>query len=422
MRIAAAGLNFPTSVALSAEGRVFVAESGLPFGGAPPGGRVLEIRDDGPAVLLDGLRPPVNGLTFHDGALIVSEGGRPGRISRYDLASGELRVLLDGLPSFGNYHTNMVAVGPDGRLYFSQGALTNSGVIGLDSHDLAWLQHVPHNCDIPGYTIELSDVACETPDPRAPHGGRVATGAFAPFGTVLPAGEVLEGRVPCTASVMSCAADGSDLQLVAWGLRNAFGLGFLPDGRLLATDQGADVRGSRPLANCPDALHEVRKGAWYGWPDFVCGRPATSDEFAAEGSPPIRFVLAGHERLPPPERPLFEFPINAAAVKFDVVPPAAPAFAGDLVVALFGDEKPMTAPAGPRVGRRLARLSGEAWTMHPTAEVPLHRPIDVRFAADGAMFVLDFGQFEMTGGQSMTATRGSGGLYRFPPEFLQEAS
>ena len=27
--------------------------------------------------------------------------------------------------------------------------------------------------------------------------------------------------------------------LVAWGLRNAYGLGFLPDGTLLATDQGA---------------------------------------------------------------------------------------------------------------------------------------------------------------------------------------
>lgn len=419
--IVAAGLNFPTSVALSPDGRIFVAESGLPFAGAPPGGRILEIGEAGPRILLDGLSPPVNGVTFHNGTLIVSEGGVPGRISRYDLSSGDHMVLLDDLPAFGNYHTNMAIVGPDERLYFSQGALTNSAVIGLDSHNLAWLQHVPHNCDIPGYAVTLSDVACTTSDPRSATGERVATGAFAPFGTVLPAGSLLPGRVPCTASVMRCAIDGSGLELVAWGLRNAFGLGFLPDGRLLATDQGADLRGSRPLANCPDALYEVRAGGWYGWPDFVCARPVTAPEFTADGAAPARFVLAGHDRLPPPERPLFEFPVNAAAVKFDVVPPGAPAFAGDLVVALFGDEKPMTAPAGPKVGRHMARLAADGWSMHRTPDVGLHRPIDVRFTPDGTMYVLDFGRFEMAGGQSMAATAGSGALVRFSRDFLQEA-
>ena len=58
---------------------------------------------------------------------------------------------------------------------------------------------------------------------------------------------------------MRCNPDGSGLELVAWGLRNAYGLGFLPDGRLLATDQGADDRGSRPVGNAPDMLFEVRQ-------------------------------------------------------------------------------------------------------------------------------------------------------------------
>ena len=58
---------------------------------------------------------------------------------------------------------------------------------------------------------------------------------------------------------MRCNLDGSDLELVAWGLRNAYGLGFLPDGRLLAVDQGADDRGSRPVGNVPDLLFEVRE-------------------------------------------------------------------------------------------------------------------------------------------------------------------
>jgi glucose/arabinose dehydrogenase len=59
---------------------------------------------------------------------------------------------------------------------------------------------------------------------------------------------------------MRCNLDGSDLDLVSWGLRNAYGLGFLPDGRLLAVGQGADDRGSRAVRNGPDLLFEVQPG------------------------------------------------------------------------------------------------------------------------------------------------------------------
>ena len=62
---------------------------------------------------------------------------------------------------------------------------------------------------------------------------------------------------------MRANLDGSQLELVAWGIRNAFGLGFLPDGRLLATDQGADQRGSRPIVAGPELLNEVKQGSWY---------------------------------------------------------------------------------------------------------------------------------------------------------------
>ena len=39
----AAGLHFPTSLAFDDDGILYVAESGLPFGGAPPGGRVWRL-------------------------------------------------------------------------------------------------------------------------------------------------------------------------------------------------------------------------------------------------------------------------------------------------------------------------------------------------------------------------------------------
>jgi glucose/arabinose dehydrogenase len=128
VQLLAEGLDFPTSAAFAADGALYVAESGLPFGGARPGGRIVQVRTDGSSqTVLEGLRAPVNGLAWGDGGFYISEGGFPGRISHWKPGSAR-QTVLDDLPGHGNYHTNMVAVGPDGWLYFSQGAMTNSGV------------------------------------------------------------------------------------------------------------------------------------------------------------------------------------------------------------------------------------------------------------------------------------------------------
>ncbi len=361
-----------------------------------------------------GLRPPVNGLTCHQGSVYVSEGGHPGRIS-WLAPDGQLTVILDNLPGPGNYHTNMVAFGPDGKLYFSQGAMTNTGIVGLDAYELGWLRRLPHAHDLPGHDVVLAGVNVRTANPlSAEPGAQTETGAFVPFGTRTTAGQPIAAQLPCTAAVMRCNPDGSDLELVAWGLRNAYGLGFLPDGRLLATDQGADDRGSRPVGNGPDLLYEVKQGAWYGWPDFIGGDPITDAAYQPERGSAPTFVLADHAELPPPERAVLRFPPHVAAVKFAVAPARAPAWAGHIFVALFGDEAPMTAPPGPRAGRSVGRIDPVDWSLHPVVAEPLARPIDVRFSVvDGAMYVLDFGQFEMHAEGGVVAEAGSGKLWRY---------
>lgn len=416
LELVAGGFSFPTSLTFDSPGDAYVAEAGLPFGGAPSGGRIWRLTADGRRTLLaEGLRPPVNGLTFYRDALYVSEGGHPGRISRLS-TDGQISVILDNLPGPGNYHTNMVAFGPDGKLYFSQGAMTNTGIVGLDAYELGWLRRLPHAHDIPGYDIILAGVNVETPNPLTGKPGDTAcTGAFAPFGTSTSPGQSIPAQVPCTAAVMRCNPDGSDLELVAWGLRNAFGLGFLPDGRLLATDQGADDRGSRPVGNVPDLLFDVRRGAWYGWPDFVGGNPITDAQYTPTRGPKPAFVLANDHALPPPEQPLLRFPPHVAAVKFDVAPAGNTPWSGQIFVALFGDEAPMTAPAGPRGGRSVARIDPADWSLHPVAAHPLARPIDVRFGPDGrSLYILDFGQFEMDADQGVVAHAQSGKLWRLP--------
>jgi glucose/arabinose dehydrogenase len=411
--LAADGLCFPTSVTFDDAGGIYVAESGLSFDGAPPGGRIIRIREKRErTVIANSLRAPVNGVVFHKGALYVSEGGHPGRISRFTL-DGHRTTILDNLPGPGNYHTNMVAFGPDGKLYFSQGAMTNTGIVGLDAYEIGWLRRLPHAHDLPGIDIRLAGVNVETTDPLN-NGGRTRTGAFVPFGTATAPDLKIRARLPCTASIMRCNPDGSGLELVAWGLRNAYGLGFLPDGRLLAVDQGADDRGSRPVGNSPDFLFEVRQGGWYGWPDFIGGQPITGAQFCPERGPQPTFLLANHNELPSPEPPLMRFPAHVAAVKFDVAPPDWPEWGGHIYIALFGDERPMTAPRGPRAGRAVAYIDQEDWTLRTLHTDFLQRPIDVRFnRCEGLWYVLDFGQFEMAAEQGVIAKAYSGKLWRW---------
>lgn len=414
LELVAEGFSFPTSLTFDESGTPYVAESGLPFGGAPAGGRIWRLASDGSrALLADGLRQPVNGLTYHEGNLYVSEGGHPARISRFDLA-GRQTVIVDNLPGPGNYHTNMVVFSPDGKLYFSQGSMTNTGIVGLDAYELGWLRLLPHAHDIPGYEIELAGINIETLDPlNKEPGAKTQTGAFVPFGTLTMSGQRIPAQVPCTAAIMRCNPDGSELELVAWGIRNAYGLGFLPDGRLLAVDQGADDRGSRPVGNVPDMLFEVREGAWYGWPDFIGDDPITSTQYRPVRGEAPSLVLANHNELPQPEPALVRFPPHAAAVKFDVAPSSAALWAGQLFVALFGDEVPMTAPSGPRVGRSVTRIDPTDWSLHTFVTHPLVRPIDVRFDPGGAwLYILDFGYFEMDAEHGVVAEARSGKLWR----------
>jgi glucose/arabinose dehydrogenase len=409
--------SFPTSLAFDEQGTLFLAESGLPFGGAEQGGKIWRLDAQGGRVLIaDGLRQPITGLTFHQGELYVSEGGHPGRISRIDPRSSVQTTILENLPGPGNYHTNMVVFGSDGKLYFSQGAMTNMGVVGLDAYELGWLRRLPHAHDIPGYEIVLSGVNVETPNPAIPERGeRVRTGTFASFGTPVEAGTRLKGQVPCTSAILRCNPDGSELELVCWGIRNAFALGFLPDGRLLAVDQGADDRGSRPIGNAPDLLFEIREGAWYGWPDFIGDTPVTDPQFKPTRGPDLTFILQNHAELPPPEKPLLRFPPHVAAVKFDILPADYQPYGGQLIVALFGDEAPMTAPAGPRVGRGLARVDPADWSLHPFLHDPLARPIDVKCDPQGhALYIVDFGQFEMKPEGGVDAVKQSGKIWRLP--------
>jgi glucose/arabinose dehydrogenase len=71
-------------------------------------------------------------------------------------------------------------------------------------------------------------------------------------------------RDPRSATVLSLRLDGSDLRVVARGLRNPYGLVFQPGTRrLYASVNGRDTLGTHEPA---EMVVRIRQGARYGWP------------------------------------------------------------------------------------------------------------------------------------------------------------
>ena len=246
-------LSFVTGLAFDADGTLFVSEGNL-FTGT---GRVLRITDeDGDSVRetvtvhADGFGI-VTGIAFKRHAAPQPHGRvrRPGdagprteleRIRRGELSGqrldlvvshfapgmpggGAITIVRDrngdcvaedradivtGLPSDGLNGNQQPAIGPDGRIYFGQGARTNAGV---------------------------------------------------PSGGGLP-------DTPQNAAILSVQPDGSGLEVHASGLRNAYDLAFTPDGELFATENGPDPSGPGPVPAAPDELNAIIPGGDYGWP------------------------------------------------------------------------------------------------------------------------------------------------------------
>lgn len=327
----ATGLTFPTGVAFDDEGGIFVVESGYSYGEVTDTPRLLRIvAGREPAEVASGGRNgPWNGVAFHDGAFYVAEGGQfeGGRILRIT-PDGRITSLVDSLPSVGDHHTNGPAIGPDGWIYFGQGTATNAAVVGEDNAQFGWLRRHPTFHDRPCTDITLSGLNFESRDPL--NGGDATTGAYSPFGTPTSPGQVVRGSVPCNGAILKISPDGGAVELVAWGLRNPFGLAFAADGGLYVTDNGYDERGSRPVFGSGDYLWRIQSGGWYGWPDFAGGRPFFDDD--------TRPVLASPPSDPPD--PVARFGVHSSADGFDFSRSEAFGHVGDAFVALLGDMSP----------------------------------------------------------------------------------
>lgn len=402
----AVGFTYPTSVTIDDHGDIYVGEGGFSYGPAKAEGlgRILRLNRDGTMTeIASGFRAPMTAATWHRGAFYVAEGAFPGRILRVDL-DGNAQVLVDGLRSGGDHFTSDIVFGPDGRMYFAVGAFTNAGVVGVDNFIFGWLPDMPRQHDVPFRPTTLRGVNFQSANPftlNQPVPATALTGAFKPFGVPSEPGEVIPGDILANAVLYSARPDGSDLKVVADGLRNAFGLAFSPSGRLYAIDQGYDRRGSRSVSGAPDPMWEIEEGNWYGFPDFVAGLPITSPRFQTLGMPPVEFVMAEHPRLP--GAPVALFASHSASMKFDFSRNQRFGHAGEAFVAQFGAGAPVTGMPRGFPGYRVVRVHPETGevsdflvNLNPTpAGTGPQRPIAAKFDRTGeALYVLDFGRME----------------------------
>jgi glucose/arabinose dehydrogenase len=341
-------LTLPTSVTFDANGSMYIAESGYIYGELKPQPRILKVDQNGNvSVFVDRLlSEPINDIEFNqnNGLLYVSHRGI---ISTVD-AGGLVNNIIIGLPTMGDHHNNQIAFGPDGRLYVPIGVLTNSGVVGQDNVLHGWGPLLTKLHDVPGQDITLTGQNFESSNPLTPvdPNDNATTGAFVPFGNSTSEGQVIKGNPLCNGCVISANPDGSDIQLEAWGLRNPFGLAFNQEGRLFASDNGADERGIRPIKDDLDKLQEIRLNAtdgppFYGWPDFFGNaEPVTDPKFQsprANGTQ-LQFLMQNH---PPVEKPLALID-HAAAVTGLEFPSEEFGLEGKALIGQFGTMAPTT--------------------------------------------------------------------------------
>ncbi|HEX8911655.1 MAG TPA: hypothetical protein VF796_04795 [Humisphaera sp.] len=449
----ATGLTYPTAVAVDDAGTAYVAEAGYSYGEdfAPP--RLLRVTPDGRTQevargdVRDGMsNGPWTGVALAGGAAYVCEGGvrDGGRLLRIDLRSGAVTTLVDGLPTLGDHHTNG-PVARDGFLYFGVGSATNSGVVGPDNARYGWLKRRPDFHDVPPRDVTLAGVNYTSDNPLTPDANdKATTGAFVPFGTPTTPGQVIKGRMPCNGAVLRVpspqAGDGggggattrpaSDLQLVAWGLRNPYGLAFAGDGRLLVVEHSYDVRGSRPAWGTGDllwAIDPAKPPLWHGWPDYH-GQDRMADNpghYRPPGGEAPKPLLANRPNDPP--APLAYLGVHAGASGADVSRSEKFGHAGDAFVAQFGDLTPGVGKLLAPVGFKVVHVDVTTGVVYdfavnrgksngPASKLGtggLERPVACRFDPTGdALYVVDFGVLKTDADGKEHPARNTGVLWR----------
>ncbi|MCB2354450.1 hypothetical protein [Clostridium estertheticum] len=225
----------------------------------------------------------ITSLDYNNKILYYASGTN---VYSYNLISKQSKEIIKNIPNYGDYNNSLVRINGD-YLFVTIGSATNSGVVGLDNK---WLDNYPQNYDITPKSITI----------RGMDFGGIKTGAFVPYKTRNIKGQIITQHVIGNSSViiynLKTGAQGN----FAWGIRNMMGIDFNSEGKVLVTVGGMEDRGLRPVKGDSDYIYQIKKNAWYGFPDYSGGDPISSPKFRDSFNKTIQAILDNHPTINPP--------------------------------------------------------------------------------------------------------------------------
>ncbi|MGL4761330.1 MAG: hypothetical protein ACRCWG_07695 [Sarcina sp.] len=187
------------------------------------------------------------------------------KLNSYNLSSKRHKLILDSIPSYGDYSDNKLLV-KDEMVYLTVGASTNSGVVGKDNE---WRESKKYDLSPEEITINKNNFN--------------GTSAYAPYKVNLEEEYTVKGSDIGNASVIKINPVTKEKSLVASGVRNVEGIDFDSKGQIYMAVGGMEDRGDRPLYGDADYLYSLENEGWYGWPDYSGGDAVDSVRFRKEG-------------------------------------------------------------------------------------------------------------------------------------------
>jgi glucose/arabinose dehydrogenase len=366
------------------------------------------------------------GVAYKDGAIYVSvKGGYHTHIDRYDLKSRQRTIVVDQLPDGGWHEPGGPLFGPDGLMYFGQGSVSQNGVVLPQGFTVDIAKH-PYAHDVPGQDVTLTGNNVWSRNPLVPYPFLTETGPYKPFGVPARKGEVVKGELRCNSGIWRSQPDGSGMELLAWGVRNPYGMAFSEEGELYVSDNDMEEKGERAVAADPDRIWHIRNARkphgsiqtpdWYGFPDISAdGLPVWDEKHRPLKGQAAEPLL---ENPPPWAGPaaFLEQP-HSCMTKMDFSRSDAFGYRGELFVCEWGTLAPLNSPRREDLthGFKVMRINvkqgkGESFLHNrepgPASTITgsggIERPVDCKFSPDGcSLYVLDFGVVRVTKGYMM---------------------
>ena len=195
----------------------------------------------------------IEDILYNKGNLIFISGDR---LISYSLKEDKVNILQSGIIKGDNGVCRKLLL-KDDSILISIPAWSNAGISNGEPKDLT-----PIDITLSGENF-----------------GALDTGAFKDYGVRSEKEEKLPPEAIGNAAIYSFDLKNKYLKLYASGIKAVEGMDINSDGKIFALFQGMKDVGLRPVKNDSDYIYEVKKGSWYGWPDYSGGDSITSPRF-----------------------------------------------------------------------------------------------------------------------------------------------